>query len=297
MHHQLPDMLFSGSNRPFLHTDDIVIVRYHERQEAEKIRISTSHNLITLLVRGRKDVLGLDGKVSVGVGEGFFLKKGNYLMNEQFGREEQYESLLFFFSDRIAHHLTADLNLTGLPAQETKSLVPFTVAPSINTFIQSILLLFDERATDELLRVLLPVKLKELFILLTETRQGRLGQGGSFFAFLQHLHHQPALELRHLMEQHFRENLTLEQYAFLTNQSLSSFKRLFKAAFGATPPARWIQERRLKEAALRLQTSRLTVSEVGFDVGFESAAHFVRAFRKHHGCTPGQFRQPDRPVL
>ena len=232
MHHQLPDMLFAGSQRPFLRTDDIVIVRYHERQEAEKIRISASHNLITLLVQGRKDVFGLDGKVSVGVGEGFFLKKGNYLMNERFCHEEQYESLLFFFSDRIAAQLTADLTLTNLPAQESKSLVPFTVAPSVNTFIESILHLFDARAAESLLRVLLPVKLKELFILLTETAQGR-----SFFAFLQTLHHQPALELRRLMEQHFRENLTLEQYAFLANQSLSSFKRLFKTAFGPTPPA------------------------------------------------------------
>lgn len=286
--HQLPENLFLTNARPFLRTDDIVIVRYQERQEAERIRIEASHNLITLLVNGRKDVVGVDGKLSVSEGEGFFLKKGHYLMNERFFRNQYYESLLIFFSDRIAHELTANLRMDLAHAEEGKSLVPFAVAPSIDTFVKSILLLFDERASDGLLRVLLPVKLNELFILLTETEKGR-----QFFHFLQNLHRQPALELQEMMEQHFRENLTLDQYAFLFNQSLSSFKRLFRHTFNNVPPAHWIQERRLKEAALLLSTSHLNVSEVGFDVGFENTSHFVNAFKKRYHCTPSQFRKPD----
>lgn len=288
--HQLPENLFLTKARPFLRTDDIVIVRYQERQEVEKIRIEASHNLITLLINGRKDVFGIDGKLSVREGEGFFLKKGNYLVNEYFFRNQYYESILIFFSDRIAHQLTADLNITLNLANpnEGKNLVPFAVAPSINTFIKSVLLLFDESASAELLNVLLPVKLKELFILLTETEKGRL-----FFQFLQNLHDKPALELRELMEQHFRENLTLDQYAFLFNQSLSSFKRLFRSTFGAVTPSHWIQERRLREAALLLTTSYLNVSEVGFEVGFENASHFVVAFKKRYQCTPSKFRRAD----
>lgn len=289
---RIPETLLQSATRPFLRTGDIVIVRYCERQEAEKIHIEASHNLITLLVNGRKDVFGADGKVSIGEGEGFFLRRGNYLMNERFFRDQYYESLLIFFTDRVAHELTADLSADSGNGRAEKDLVRITAAPPIDTFVASIRLLFGQNTSDNLLGVLLPLKLKELFILLNETQRD-----SSFVSFLHNLRVQPSLELRRLIEQHFRENLTLDQYAFLSGHSLSSFKRLFRSTFGEVTPGHWIQERRLKEAALLLNTSHLNVSEIGFDVGFENSSHFVQAFKKHFRCTPSQFRKPEPELL
>lgn len=285
---RIPESLIQSANRPFLQTDDIVIVRYHERQEAEKLHIEASHNLITLLVNGRKDVLGVDGKLNISEGEGFFLRRGNYLMSERFFSNQYYESLLVFFTDRIAHELTTEWSTDNGSVRDEKHLVPIAAAPSIDTFVQSIRLLFGQNTSNALLKVLLSLKLKELFILLNETQPG-----GTFFSFLHNLRVQPSLELRMLIEQHFRENLTLDQYAFLSGHSLSSFKRLFRNTFGTVTPAHWIQERRLKEAALLLNTSHLNVSEVGFEVGFENSSHFVQAFKKRFQCTPSRFRHPE----
>ena len=126
---RMPELLTQSANRPFLRTSDIVIMRYHERQEAEKLHVEASHNLITLLVNGRKDVDGVDGKLSIGEGEGFFLRRGNYLMSERFFSDRYYESLLIFFTDGIAHELTAELSTDNGLAQDQKNLVPITVAP------------------------------------------------------------------------------------------------------------------------------------------------------------------------
>jgi AraC-like DNA-binding protein len=51
--------------------------------------------------------------------------------------------------------------------------------------------------------------------------------------------------------------------------------------------ARW----RLQLAARRLQSTRNTVLQVAFDVGYESEAAFNRAFKREYGLPPAQYRR------
>jgi AraC-like DNA-binding protein len=58
--------------------------------------------------------------------------------------------------------------------------------------------------------------------------------------------------------------------------------------------SRYIMRRRLEECARALadpaQRSR-SVTDLAFEYGFNSLAHFSRAFREHHGVTAREFRQ------
>ncbi len=73
---------------------------------------------------------------------------------------------------------------------------------------------------------------------------------------------------------------------------------LVKRKLGVSVAER-IRQRRLEQAAEDLQDSAQSarsVTHIAFSLGFESLAHFTRAFRKRYRCTPGQWRQVGRAI-
>lgn len=93
------------------------------------------------------------------------------------------------------------------------------------------------------------------------------------------------IDLETFMRQHFRFNVDLRQFAYLTGRSLASFKRDFQRIFG-TSPARWLYQQRLAEAHYQLQEEHRRPSDVYHEVGFESLAHFSHAFKQLFGHPP-----------
>jgi AraC family transcriptional activator of pobA len=46
-----------------------------------------------------------------------------------------------------------------------------------------------------------------------------------------------------------------------------------------------------QEAQRSLAYTRMSVAEVGYTLGFEDPAYFSRAFRRHYGQSPSEYRQ------
>lgn len=51
-----------------------------------------------------------------------------------------------------------------------------------------------------------------------------------------------------------------------------------------------VQEKRLLQAVFLLENTKLRVSEVSVEVGYENTSHFHRLFRARFGCAPKQYR-------
>jgi len=56
-------------------------------------------------------------------------------------------------------------------------------------------------------------------------------------------------------------------------------------------PGEFIRVFRLKKAAQMLIENKLNVTQIAYEVGFESPAQFTRAFKKHFNCLPSDFNQ------
>jgi AraC-like DNA-binding protein len=97
------------------------------------------------------------------------------------------------------------------------------------------------------------------------------------------------IDLEAFMRENFRFNVELKQFAHLTGRSLATFKRDFEKIF-RTSPARWLYQKRLAEAHYLLQEQNRRPSDVYHEVGFESLAHFSRAFKQLFGCNPSSIR-------
>ena len=66
-------------------------------------------------------------------------------------------------------------------------------------------------------------------------------------------------------------------------------KKDFRALFGQSIYQVYMQQR-LQRALILIRTTRLALTDVALQSGFDDYSSFAKAFRKHYGCTPSQER-------
>jgi AraC family transcriptional regulator len=92
------------------------------------------------------------------------------------------------------------------------------------------------------------------------------------------------------IEQHVAEEISLRALARLANLSPYHFARAFRNSFGM-PPHRYHRARRMNRAQELLLGSTLPVTQIGVRIGFRETSSFTRAYRRHAGITPSEFRR------
>lgn len=80
----------------------------------------------------------------------------------------------------------------------------------------------------------------------------------------------------------------LPELARLAGMSESKMTRLFRQIFGSSIYD-YFQTVRMQEAAYLLREQKLSVSEVGYRLGFSNLSHFGRLFEKHTGFKPKKY--------
>jgi len=89
---------------------------------------------------------------------------------------------------------------------------------------------------------------------------------------------------------------TIAELATGANLSRSAFAERFTSLVG-TPPMGYLAEWRLDQARAELQRTSQPIASVSAAVGYSSEAAFSRAFKRHHGLTPGEARRSAQPVV
>lgn len=91
------------------------------------------------------------------------------------------------------------------------------------------------------------------------------------------------------INEHFADNITVEELAERAMISPYYFIRIFKNETGFTPHE-YIVSVRINTAKYLLKNTRLTIKNIGFQTGFSCENVFCSAFKKHVGITPAAFR-------
>ncbi len=92
------------------------------------------------------------------------------------------------------------------------------------------------------------------------------------------------------VEQHLDEELSSEKIAGELGYSKFYAARAFKTDTGVTL-YKYIQGRRLDEAARKLAATRQPIIEIALEAGYGSQQAFTQAFRETHDCTPQEYRK------
>ena len=106
---------------------------------------------------------------------------------------------------------------------------------------------------------------------------------------------QPSLvaDALRFIERRCLEPISLSDVAAAVGRSPSHVTTVLKQATGKSVVA-WIIAGRLSEARNRLLHSDEMVEIIAERVGYADATHFIRLFRRAHGCTPAAWRTRER---
>lgn len=89
---------------------------------------------------------------------------------------------------------------------------------------------------------------------------------------------------------HFKEDISIEKIADMTQLSRAAFCRYFKSRTQKTF-IEYLNEVRISHACKLLQESEMNISEICFDSGFNNLSNFNRLFRKSSKSAPKTIRK------
>lgn len=98
------------------------------------------------------------------------------------------------------------------------------------------------------------------------------------------------LKVKNFISKNYMDELRLPELASLAGMSSSAFSRFFKLHTGRNI-SEYIIDLRLGYAARMLVDTDKSISEIGFDCGFNNLSNFNRIFKKKKGCSPSEFRE------
>ena len=100
-------------------------------------------------------------------------------------------------------------------------------------------------------------------------------------------------EFHLLVEKHFLEETALAVYARRLGVGANHLNDVVRETTGRAAGDH-IRQRRLLSAKRQLLHSELSVSEIGYRLGFRDASYFSRFFRRYEGVSPADFRIASR---
>jgi len=98
------------------------------------------------------------------------------------------------------------------------------------------------------------------------------------------------LKARDYIDKHKTEELSLADVAKAAGASVFHFCKVFHKSTGLKFTD-YVARVRLEDARNRLLNPNLRVSEIAYDVGFQSLTHFNRTFKRVFGQSPTEFRE------
>ena len=249
-----------------------------------------SANVVSIVLKGEQIIQPNDEPfLVIRPGEMGILSRGLYTVSDFLTTDAEFSSLLVFFDDQLVQEFLSELPRSQAIITPGPEFLKAHLDPSLQLFREGVLQLF--RTQTQLPSDLVRLKIKEFLHLLL-----LLDLDGKFSRLLLSIGRKKQRNLPTFMSQNFDKPLKVEDYAFLSGRSLSSFRRDFKKAFQVTPQ-QWLKDKRLEKGRELLAELKLSVTQVALEVGYENVSWFIREFKKKFELTPKQFAAQKREEL
>jgi AraC-like DNA-binding protein len=242
------------------------------------------HDSIVHVATGSKTLRAATGTWELGPGDTVFRKKGACFLRQN--TQDEVCLFMFFIPDEFVRtavrEIAPDLPALAPAAEPRESVMRVQPDTGVAAFLQAMTVFFS--ATESPPELLLKLKLKELIASLVVSPSNAI-----LSSYLRSLASGDAPSIPAIMEANCCHNLSIEAFAKLCGRSPSTFKREFGRHYGVSP-GKWLVERRLECASRLLTLTRMSITDVVFECGFEQPAHFSRAFKSKFGQTPSEYR-------
>ena len=272
----LPDELALNS------TLSIEVYDYESTQEISKQQILLNKNTFSFLQEGTKEVFFDNSSYAINNSQFLLMKSGNCLMTEKLSNvEEYYRSVLLFFSNEDVLKFIRKFELNAPDSKNYYSTYSFNYDVFIKRFVES--LLDISKLSKKIQSRILETKFEEIMLYLIEFK------GVEFLYSLISNSSNEHQKFIQTIESNQLNKLTIKELSFISNMSVSTFKREFEKHFRSTP-SKWFQEKRLEHAAFLLKNNSKRPSDIFEEIGYETLSNFTQAFKLKFGLTPKQYQ-------
>ncbi|MEN2400833.1 AraC family transcriptional regulator [Flavobacterium sp. MC2016-06] len=235
-----------------------------------------SDHIFSYIISGRHDVWIGYKKYSFTAGDYRFFRRNQLTKSIKHTESNGFKSIAVHFDQNTLMEISKEY---GFKSERFYGEGVKTIRAN-DKLKKSVEILSEYAQRSDVDREILRIKIKELVVILAdidpEVKQ-------MLFEF-----NAPGkLDLEGFMNGHYRYNVPLEKFAFLTGRSLSGFKRDFATLFRITP-SRWLTKKRLYEAKYLIENCKQRPSDVYLEIGFANISHFSYAYKKEFGTSPLQ---------
>ncbi|WP_175632869.1 helix-turn-helix domain-containing protein [Pedobacter ghigonis] len=190
----------------------------------------------------------------------------------------EYRSISISIDQDTLHSISEEYNLKATGPDNGRGAMLLEPNNLLKNYIDSLGPYLD--GNNEFNKGLTNLKVKEAVMVLLETNPGLKNV---LFDFSE----PGKLDLEAYMNEHYKFNVDINRFAYLTGRSLAAFKRDFQKIFN-TSPNRWLQQKRLADAHYLIREKGWKSSDVYLEVGFKDLSHFSFAFKKAYGVAPSR---------
>lgn len=235
------------------------------------------------ITQGTGQVIESNGTHTMNKEEAIVKSCGNFISNylkDQDGND--FEATVIYFYPEILREIYDDLIPESVSFDLPKAPKKIISNDFVSKYIDGLNLYFED--SDMIDESLMRHKMKELVMILLKSNFF-----DSVLELFTTLFTPRQKSFRDIISNNIASQISIDELAFLTNRSLSTFKREFKKEFNDTP-ARYIKKKRLEKAAELLVRTDRSVSEVAFDSGFQDLSTFSSVFRDFFAQSPTDYR-------
>lgn len=230
----------------------------------------------------------LEGSVSIACNENTLqsMTKGEMILlpksSHVFGKVEVKSKFMIFMFDHISH-LCSKYSLQNLSAyteQITYSFKPFSIAPIIMSFLNTL-----SDCLENGLNCTYFHEIKSGEILLLYRAYYSKEELATFFYPLVG----NSIDFKTSVMANYRDAKTVEELAMILGYGLSNFKKKFKDEFDESA-YQWMLKQKSKHIQYKLSFPDVDLSTIIDEFGFSSPAHFNRFCKKQYGMNPSDLR-------
>ena len=240
-------------------------------------------HLLYVVLGGRVTLSCGNQTFVVNKNEMILLKKSQSVSYIKEGNNETglFESMLFALQDNLIKDFLTSQNVQIPPMKGEYTAKVSQMSDTLIAYCKSLSPYFDNPS--QINEGLLRLKVMELLYNVMDCSK-------NIFRQILQLRNPVKTDIHRIVEQNYTSPVSLEDLAYLSGRSLSSFKRDFQQIYNTTP-AKYIREKRLQKAKELLQSTAMPVSEVAYSLGFENPTHFTHVFKDYFGTAPSKIAE------
>ncbi|MFY0651631.1 MAG: helix-turn-helix domain-containing protein [Cyclobacteriaceae bacterium] len=92
------------------------------------------------------------------------------------------------------------------------------------------------------------------------------------------------------ISENYNKDIVLDNVADIASMTIQSFCRFFKKRTNKTF-IQFLNEYRIGKACVLLVENKMTISEICYELGYNSTTNFNRVFKRQYSCTPMEYRK------